>query len=77
MAEFKRKRKPVHMQTYVVIARAVEEGVTYGLQRYFKYHCDDKRPVDIDIAEHVKREVLSALCGVIRFSEECTTQHHA
>lgn len=60
-------RRPIRVQTYGVLARAVEEGVAYGLQRYFKYYTGEEGQVDIDIAEHIEREVLNALCGVIQF----------
>lgn len=59
-------RHPVKLQTYKVIAQAVEEGVAYGLQRYNKYNSD--APLDVDVvAEHMEREVLNALCEVIDF----------
>ena len=54
---------------YPIIARAVEEGVAYGLQRYNKYNGD--APVDTDrAAEHVEREVLNALCEVLDLVDE-------
>ena len=74
-----RRKKPLTIKTYTVIARAVEEGVAYGLQRYNKHNSDTMNrnsyghdiPLDVDaIAEHLEREVLNALCEVIDFGDE-------
>ena len=57
-------RKRPAVKLYQIVARAVEEGVAYGLHRYNKYHGD--APCDVDIvAEHVEREVLNALDEVL------------
>ena len=64
-----KKRLCIKLRTYPVIARAVEEGVAYGLQRYNKYNDPDVPGGDDAIAEHVEREVLNALCEVIEFDD--------
>lgn len=69
--------RPIRLQTYAVIARAVEEGIAYGRQRYNKYHDDTNEQMRMTVraridslTEHIEREVLNALCEVIRFDEE-------
>jgi len=66
-AEVEDVQVSLQVDVYNVVARAVEEGVAYGLRRAYK-HVDD--PSQESIAEHVEREVLNALCEVIRFPEE-------
>lgn len=61
-------RRPIKLQTYHVVARAVEEGMAYGLQRYNKYNNDALLDVDV-VTEHLKREVMNALCEVIDFPD--------
>ena len=65
-----RRKKPLTMQTYAVITRAVEEGVAYGLQRYYKYNYPVDTIDDNAIAAHIEREVLNALCEVIDFGDD-------
>ena len=62
------KKVPLTTKTYAIIARAVEEGVAYGLQRYHKYNEETQQ--DSNITEHIEREVLNALCEVIDFGDE-------
>lgn len=54
----------VKLDTYPVVSRAVEEGVAFGIQRAHK-HTD--RPDETALKENVYREVMNALCEVIRF----------
>jgi len=60
-------KRTVKVKTYTIVARAVEEGVAYGLRRYSKYH--DATPLDA-VAEYVEREVMNALSEVIDFDEQ-------
>ena len=63
-------KRSVKLQTYAVIARAIEEGVLYGLRRYDKYNQHAITDHEINaVAEHVEREVLNALCEVIDFGD--------
>lgn len=55
----------VRINTYEVISRAVEEGVTYGFNRAFK-HTD--APSNEGIKDEIERAVLNALCEVLDFS---------
>lgn len=60
-------KRRLRVYTYRVVARAVEEGVAYGLCRYNKY---TEKPIDVDLAaEHIEREVMNVLCDVIDFDE--------
>ena len=60
-----RKRAP-RVRLYEVVARAVEEGAEYGVQRAYKYTADPTRE---QIAEDVSTAVISALCEVIDFGD--------
>lgn len=57
----------MQVRTYAVLCRAVEEGIACGLRRARK-HTDT--PTDEEIATHVEREVLGAICEVFRFDDE-------
>jgi hypothetical protein len=57
----------LRLNAYEVVARAVEEGVRYGLNRSRK-HQDD--PSWEAIEEHVTREVMNALSEVVRWGDE-------
>lgn len=61
-----RRRIKVKVDLYKVVCRAVEEGVTFGLNRAHK-HTD--RPTREQLQEHVENEVISALCEVLHFDD--------
>ena len=64
-----RKHAP-RVKLYPLVARAVEEGVAYGIRHYFK-HRSTEDPLNEDaLAEHVEREVLNTLCEVLDFERE-------
>ena len=63
------KRIRPKIKLYPVIARAVEEGVAYGIRHAFKHHV----AVEADLSyveECVEREVLNALCEVLEFDDD-------
>ncbi len=57
---------PIRMQTYEVMARAVEEGVALGWRRAHKHH---DRPDEGVILTAVYEAVMSAVCEVFVFDE--------
>lgn len=66
------RRRPVddsgmRAKAYTVLARAVEEGVTYGLQRAHK-HTDT--PTSDVLRSELERAVLDAICEVFAFDAE-------
>lgn len=70
----RRRRRPwralpggMRVRTYAVLARAVEEGIACGLRRARKHV---EQPTDEQVAEHVEREVMGAICEVFSFDEE-------
>ena len=64
-----KKKLPLHLRTYTIVSRAVEEGVAHGLQRYNKYN--DDAPISVGTAtDHLEREILNALSDVIDFDDE-------
>lgn len=54
----------VRLDAYGIVQRAVEEGVTRGYRRAFK-HTD--APGEESIRASIEREVMDALCEVLRF----------
>lgn len=60
-------RGTVRVNAYVVIARAVEEGVACGWRRAHK-HTDS--PGEEAILEHIEREVMGALCEALNFDDQ-------
>ena len=66
-----KKKLPLHLRTYTIVSRAVEEGIAHGLRRYLKYH-DEDEPIDTDTiaAEYLEHEILNALSAVIDFDDE-------
>lgn len=52
---------------YAVISRAVEEGISYGVNRAHK-HTDT--PSRDDIADAVYRGVMNALCEVVNWESD-------
>lgn len=57
----------VRVDAYAVVARAVEEGASYGVRRAFK-HTD--KPEQNYIAQEVESAIMNALCEVLKFSED-------
>ena len=56
----------IKVHLYALISRAVDEGITYGLNRAYK-HTDN--PDRETIIESLDREIMTALCEVIEFDE--------
>jgi hypothetical protein len=57
-------RASVRLDAYGIVQRAVEEGVSRGYRRAFK-HTD--APGEESIRASIEREVMDALCEVLRF----------
>ncbi len=57
----------LRVRTYVVLDRAVEEGVAYGWRRAHKY---TEAPGEDVICEEIARAVMSAVCDVFDFDTE-------
>jgi hypothetical protein len=66
------KRKP-RLDTYAVIACAVEEGVATGIRRFLKYESDRVMQViygkESALNEKVYNEVMNALSDVLIYEE--------
>lgn len=62
------KRQTIRIDLYGIIARAVEAGVTFGLNRCFK-HVDQHTRESVD-EDAICGEVMNALCEVVRFDDE-------
>jgi len=59
----------MELKKYVIIERAVEEGVGYGWRRAHKYV--DPCPADEDISvDTIVREVMTTLDEVVKWSDE-------
>lgn len=56
------------INTYKVIEQAVEQGVAYGIRRFYK-HREDECPNGIE--EVVSQEVMTEIASWISFDEEC------
>lgn len=65
-------RGQVTMNAYAVIARAVEEGIRYGLNRADKYAEDDRltETQRERVEDAVSRAVMLALDDVLKFESE-------
>lgn len=64
------KRKPVQLQTYAVIARAVEEGIRYGMTRAYKHSARPPSQAEQDrVGDAIADAVMLALSEVIVFPE--------
>lgn len=61
------RRQTVGVNLYAIVARAVEEGVSYGIQRAHKYSAAPDRET---IADNVEQAVLNALCEVLDFGSD-------
>ena len=55
---------------YKLIARAVEEGVAYGINRAYKYA---DTPDTESLRDNIEREVLNALCEILHFEGDTET----
>jgi len=58
----------VRVDAYAVVERAVEDGARAGVARWLRHReqglvLDDRAALE----EHIEREVLAALCDVLRF----------
>jgi hypothetical protein len=62
-----RIRSGVRVRTYDVLARAVEEGVAYGVRRAHKHH---DQPSEEHVQDEVIRSVMVAIGEVLDFDEE-------
>ena len=68
------KRRP-RVDTYAVIARAVEEGVAYAARRVVKYapdpivSRDDAEALEALVKQHAYSEVMNALSDVLIWEE--------
>lgn len=64
----KKPRAPVTLKlnTYAILDEAVSRGAKHGVARAFKH---DDKPTPEAIAEHVQREVMTALSEVVDFGE--------
>jgi hypothetical protein len=60
------KKRPLTVNTYSIVARAVEEGVGWG---YLRAHKHDPNPSEAIMKEHMEREVMNALCEVVDFGK--------
>lgn len=67
MARRQKTASVVRVNAYAVIARAVEEGVVYGISRAHK-HTD--HPSREELREAIEQAVLNDLCEVLRFDAE-------
>lgn len=56
----------VKINTYEVIARAVEDGIGWGLTRAFKH---TETPDRETLEDHLHREILNAICEVVIFDD--------
>lgn len=61
--------RKLKVKTYEVVSRAVEEGVSFGWQRFMKYHDGDVSEMQDAVYDNVVREVLNALCEVVDFED--------
>lgn len=52
------------LRVYEVVSRAVDEGISYGLNRAYKYA---DNPTREDFEERIRDAVMSALCDVVDF----------
>lgn len=58
----------VTINSYVVIARAVEEGINYGISRYNKYAKKALSDDEVNaLAVHLEREITNALSEILNF----------
>ena len=62
----------LRVKAYPVVARAVEEGVLYGIHRLWKYYDGEEMPEAHmrERAEAVINAVMDELCEVIEFDLE-------
>jgi len=62
----------LQLRAYDLIERAVEEGIRLGINRWQKYRAG--KPLGADeqgsLVDHLDREIMGALCEVVRFEPE-------
>ena len=64
------KRK-LKANTYRVLQRAIEEGIPWGINRYYKYRPDEPEVTSRDdLAEQILDAIMLEVCDVIMFNEE-------
>jgi len=64
------KPRTLQVSTYIVVARAVDEGARYGVSRYNKYAEVPLTDTTVEsLCDHIERGVLNALCEVIDFEQ--------
>jgi len=65
------KKVRLRMNTYAIVARAVEEGTTYGITRLWKYHDSETMTEDEmrEKSDTIVQAVLNDLCEVVKFDE--------
>ena len=56
----------IYIEAYTVVDHAVEEGVALGYRRAHKHL---NNPAEAVMVETIHREVMNALCEVLRFDE--------
>ena len=57
--------------SYKVIQRAIEEGVAYGVRRYYKHR--DAAPAEVDLnamADEIAEHTLNEVCEWFRFDDD-------
>jgi hypothetical protein len=58
--------KNLKLKTYEIIERAVEEGISYGLKRAYKY---EENPSQDHIATEIENAVMFSLTEIIDFDD--------
>ena len=59
-------QRRIDVNSYVIVDRAVEEGVAIG---YMRAHKHVEHPDAETLKENIHREVMNSLCEVLRFGE--------
>ena len=55
------------IKTYIIVSRAVEEGVRGGVNKAHKY---TDHPSEDELCEHVYTYVMNALCEIMSFDDD-------
>lgn len=75
MSKAKPKRKveqtPMRVQAYVVLQRAVEEGISYGWQRAHKH---TEKPSQEALQDAIHDAVMNAIAEVFSFEDAPTDE---
>jgi hypothetical protein len=56
----------IRVNSYMVLTRAIEEGISYGYRRAFK-HSDD--PDEDHIKDEIYTAIMNSICEVFQFDE--------